>query len=159
MAKLEEIIGEKLFLRLSEEKQKELENKDYEDVSNGVIRILQGEEPIKSSKLDIVRSFINLIGILVIVLLLASFYGVFKWKKKLKANKINLVPNVILIAAINIALPLLVTVFLHNSVEAIMPYIPDFAGLIILLLSVLFITGIVKISLLLIYRKNTENIN
>lgn len=35
MAKLKEIIGEELFEKLSEEKQKEYENKDYEDISNG----------------------------------------------------------------------------------------------------------------------------
>jgi len=35
MAKLKEIIGEELFKMLSEEKQKEFENKDYEDISNG----------------------------------------------------------------------------------------------------------------------------
>ncbi|EKQ52761.1 MULTISPECIES: phage scaffolding protein [unclassified Clostridium] len=35
MAKLKEIIGEELFKMLPEEKQKEFENKDYEDISNG----------------------------------------------------------------------------------------------------------------------------
>jgi Phage minor structural protein GP20. len=35
MAKLQEIIGEELFKQLPADKQKEYENKDYEDVSNG----------------------------------------------------------------------------------------------------------------------------
>lgn len=60
MAKLEEIIGEELFLRLSEEKQKELENKDYEDVSNGPYipkqRFDQVNEDAKNYKKQVIES-------------------------------------------------------------------------------------------------------
>jgi hypothetical protein len=35
MAKLKEIIGEEFFNKLPEEKQKEIESKDYEEISNG----------------------------------------------------------------------------------------------------------------------------
>lgn len=130
-------------------------NEAYEDIPNGIISILKGEKPIDNSSLDKERSVINVIGILGIVLLLASFYGLFKWNKRLKGNKINVVPNIILITIINIVIPLLIFFFIHTSVEALMPYIPDFTGLIMFLLLVIFIKGIVKMALLLIYRKNS----
>jgi CubicO group peptidase (beta-lactamase class C family) len=134
-------------------------NEAYEDISKGVISILKGEKPIDNSSLDRERSVINVIGILAIILLLASFYGLFKWNKRLKANKINITPNIILITTINIVIPLLISFFIHTSLESLMPYIPDFTGLIIFLLFVLFITGTVKMVLLLIYRKNRKSAN
>lgn len=119
----------------------------YENISNGVISILEREKPINNSTFDIERSLINVIGILVIILLLASFYGLFKWNKRVKANKISIVPNIALITVIDVVIPLLIFFFIHTSIESLMPYIPDFTGLIVFSLCVLFIRGIVKIAL------------
>lgn len=127
----------------------------YQDISNGVIKILDGEKPINNSSLDKERSVINIIEILVVIMILTSFYGLFKWIKRLKANKIDIIHNIILTAIINLVIPLLIFFFIHTSVEALMPYIPDFTGLIMFLLLVIFIKGIVKMALLLTYRKSS----
>ncbi|MET7041030.1 phage scaffolding protein [Clostridium botulinum] len=54
MARLKDIIGEKLFKQLPEEKQKEYKDKDYEDVSNGAfipkVRFDQINEQAKEYK-------------------------------------------------------------------------------------------------------------
>lgn len=129
-------------------------NEAYEDISDGVISILKGEKPVSNSSLDQERSIINFIELLLIIMLLASFYFLFKWYKRLKATKLHMAPN-ILIAAISIVSPLFIFFFLmRTSIESLMPYIPDFTSLIIFSLFILFMTGIIKMAFILIYKKS-----
>lgn len=130
-------------------------NESYEDISTGVINILQCKEALPNNNLSIIRAAINAIGIIILLLLLLlSPYKLLKWKKRLKANMIHVTTSMIWLTLISIVIPLLIVVCIHNSIKFLIPYIPDFCMLLILLLLVAFIIGIIKMVLLIAYIKN-----
>lgn len=139
----------------------------YSDIQNGVADIVHGIEPVMNTKSNVllIRSIINLVGIVIAVLLLMAIFRVFKWKSRLKSNKVSLTINVIGLIVLNILIPLAITVFAPNvlasrfdaSIEVFILTIPDFGILGISIPIVLFAIGIAKTIILVSFIRNKES--
>ena len=144
----------------------------YTDIPIGVENIVLQGDPfflIKSkSDISFARSCINAIGIIVILLLIASIFKLFKWKKKLTLKGFGK-GNLIALIIVNALLPLSITLFALYGKVKISPntvystrevayWAPDFGILIALVPAVLFAICIVKITFLVSYLNDKKRI-
>lgn len=140
----------------------------YADIPNGVADILLGIEPVvqqTKSNTPLLRSLINVAGIVILLLLVIAVCRLFKWKKRLTLNKISLTRKVIILIVINVLIPLAITVILpvifaskfETPIKVFIAWVPDFGFLVVLIPTVLFAIGITKITILISFIRSKQS--
>jgi len=89
----------------------------------------------------------------------------FKYRQKLKDNKINLKKSIISVTIINILIPIIITAALFkitnmfgSPLKLILSWAPDVGVSLILLPAIIFLGGLIKIIWLVIYKRDIANI-